>query len=381
MSHWKITLLSIVAFCTVLTVRPAIAVQVLTSNAVNGNQNFGGGLGMDFQVFSEIRVTELGVFDNGQDGIPSGTINAAIYSRNQNGTVNNYGDDTGTLITTISFDNASPGTLTDGYRMKTIAPAVLGPGNYTLVADGLGAPNQLLNTGGGTNVPTNNAGTALSFEGLSRFSVGTGIFPGTTDGGGSTRYHSSTFSFNVTGLELNAPIVIDNNQAGYVTNAWSEQNGPNDAFNDNQGFNSAPGNQDAFAQYNFTGLEDGIYEVFATWRQPGQINVGEAEYDLDGVLTTIVDQNSSAGGPLDDLVILGNPGGPLHDALSFQKLGELTIIDGDLTVTLSLAPGNNGFILSDAVAIRQLNVVPEPTTAALLAFGCVAVLRRRRQTA
>src|SRR5204862_5042583 len=45
-----------------------------------GNQNFGGSLGMDFDIENPILVKQLGVFDDGSDGLKL-TITARIFNR------------------------------------------------------------------------------------------------------------------------------------------------------------------------------------------------------------------------------------------------------------------------------------------------------------
>ena len=55
--------------------QPVIAYQTLPGN---GNANFDGTLGMDFQVHKPIVVSDLGVFDSGQDGI-RGTVATSLW--------------------------------------------------------------------------------------------------------------------------------------------------------------------------------------------------------------------------------------------------------------------------------------------------------------
>ena len=103
-----------------------------------GNQDFGLGLGMDFVVTQAVQITELGVFDDLSNGIAPGvTLTVQLWARNENGTPTNFGDDTGSsVLASVTFTTASPGTLTNGNRFKTIAPITLAPGAYTINAHG-----------------------------------------------------------------------------------------------------------------------------------------------------------------------------------------------------------------------------------------------------
>ena len=88
----KPTLLSVLALAA--SVPLAGAATAVTSSPTAGNQEFGGSLGWDFVVNSPINVTQLGVFDDNQDGMNL-TIGAAIFERNDNGTPGVSTDDTG----------------------------------------------------------------------------------------------------------------------------------------------------------------------------------------------------------------------------------------------------------------------------------------------
>ena len=50
---------------------------------MNGNQAWGGVLGMDFDVEHAINVTALGAFDSGSNGILGTTITTELWSRNR----------------------------------------------------------------------------------------------------------------------------------------------------------------------------------------------------------------------------------------------------------------------------------------------------------
>jgi hypothetical protein len=93
-----------------------------------GNQGYVGALGQDFTVNSPITITQLGVFDSGQDGI-AGTIRVAIFSSN------------GTQVTpTLTFTSTTTGTtLIGGDLFLTLStPITLAPGSYSLTTLGWG---------------------------------------------------------------------------------------------------------------------------------------------------------------------------------------------------------------------------------------------------
>ncbi|MEX2213216.1 MAG: PEP-CTERM sorting domain-containing protein [Phycisphaeraceae bacterium] len=149
-----------------------------------GSQNFGGSLGMDFNVAFTTTITELGVFDSGSNGLSS-TITAYIYDRTN----------TAAPLATLTFSPGDPGTLVGGTRFKTLGAPLVLPKNFqgTIVADGfngvdlngnLAVPPWTVNTGNGV----------LGFVGSSRFGTA-GLFPATADGGPVNRYAAGSFVF------------------------------------------------------------------------------------------------------------------------------------------------------------------------------------------
>lgn len=152
-----------------------------------GNQAYGGALGLDFDVSQPIQITALGCFDDNGNGIASGTtITVVLWRRNNAGTPDAPGDDTGTaLLTRTNFTALSPGTLSGGQRFKTLpTPLTLNAGSYTIVAYGYGANERLHNAGIESNAgltQLHGADGALRFVGRSRYSDITSSFPTTTD--------------------------------------------------------------------------------------------------------------------------------------------------------------------------------------------------------
>jgi hypothetical protein len=154
------------------------------STRLAGNQNWVGALGMDFNVISPISILELGAYDSGQLGI-TGPISVGIFDRTN-----------GTLVgSSASITSSEP--LTGKSRYADVQDFVLGPGSYSIVAQGFGFTDPNGNTNFGGSGPTMNTGGGLiSFVGSSRYSSTTSlVFPTIIDGGPANRYDAGTFKF------------------------------------------------------------------------------------------------------------------------------------------------------------------------------------------
>lgn len=155
-----------------------------------GGQDFGSGLGMDFNVLTKIVVTRLGVFDSGADGIQGdATLTAQLYSR---------AGDSGSVKASLAFNAASPGVLIGGSRLKPLPlPLLLAPGSYSIVSYGYNAANPNGNSSGGESNDwfTDGSGGLIEFVGVSRYGGSPGNFPATIDGGPADRYAAGTFEF------------------------------------------------------------------------------------------------------------------------------------------------------------------------------------------
>ena len=142
----------LIAVCAVALWSPApvLAVpQTLQSGTeLSGNQDYSG-VGVKFHVNSSVDVTDLGIFDSGQNGITSGTTLSAFLMTS-----------VGVTLASQTFDNASPGTLDGRYRFKSIPVTTLAPGDYVLAGYGwtptdqehncnIGGACEVFNTGGG----------------------------------------------------------------------------------------------------------------------------------------------------------------------------------------------------------------------------------------
>ncbi|MEZ5303016.1 MAG: PEP-CTERM sorting domain-containing protein [Verrucomicrobiales bacterium] len=168
-------------------IAPSMAYAIPAGTA--GNQNFGGSLGQEFIVQSNVFVSQLSVFDDLSDGIaPGTTITAELWD-----------NDLGTVVASEIFTANDPGTLVGGFRVKDLASdLMLTPGAYTIVAHGYNAAER---NGNGGSTPAlisllNDAPGFLEFTGTSRFGTA-GAYPGTPDGGPQNRYLAGNFTYSI----------------------------------------------------------------------------------------------------------------------------------------------------------------------------------------
>ena len=160
-----------------------------------GNQAFTGALGLDFNVNSDIVVTQLGVFDDNTDGLQA-PLQARLYQR----------DDTNPcgfqLLASIDFTLDDQGTsLGDSSLFKPLDTPLVLPAGFTgtIVASGYGPFEMNGNTNGGApSWYTDDGGGLISFVGKGRFGAANtpGAYPMTVDGGPVNRYAAGTFIYH-----------------------------------------------------------------------------------------------------------------------------------------------------------------------------------------
>jgi len=152
-----------------------------------GNQAYSGTVGLDFDVASTpLVVTSLGAFDSDADGFTAGTtIKVSIYDRN-----------TMAVVGSIATFTGTEGTLAGAWREKSVTPFTLtANGQYSIVAEGFNADDQLFNSGfvsGNPAVGTNSAPSLLAFVGP-RYGTA-GQYPIHVDSGPNIRYLAGNFS-------------------------------------------------------------------------------------------------------------------------------------------------------------------------------------------
>jgi hypothetical protein len=162
-------------------------------------QAWGGSLGMEFTVNSDIAVTSMGVYNAAGNGVISGTLQVEIFEQNPD---NSWSVVPGTYA---EFTSANPGTqdlVNDGkYDLyQAITPVLLNPGDYAVVAVGFSSADPNGNSGEPVGVgATEDASGLLSYTGSGEYNLeqnGLLVFPDTTDGGPANRYDAGTFEFN-----------------------------------------------------------------------------------------------------------------------------------------------------------------------------------------
>jgi hypothetical protein len=170
-----------------------VVAYVVTAGTA-GNQEFGGVLGMDFDVANPIVVTQIGVFDDNSDGLQL-PITAKLWDRSDPASP--------VVLETVEFTPEEPGTLVGGSRFKPLpAPRRLEIGfRGTIGAEGYGAGERLRNTLGviaNRNWTVNDGNGSIQFVGGGRYGTVNGEYPGTVDGGPADRYCAGTFEFETT---------------------------------------------------------------------------------------------------------------------------------------------------------------------------------------
>jgi len=184
-----LTLVSLLAVQPIraATIGPTIAYMDPTDL---GNQsNFNGSLFQNFTVNGAITVSQLGVFDSGQNGI-AGALTVTIFSS------------TGTAVTPTETFTGNAGTLIGGDRFLPISPVTLPPGDYSLTTTGWGGQdlngnfaciNNSSCPGGPFTAPTLNTGNGLvTYTGVN---FGSGGYLPPVPGSSPDQFNAGSFVF------------------------------------------------------------------------------------------------------------------------------------------------------------------------------------------
>ena len=180
-------------------------VVAYSGTITTGNQTYTENLGMVFTVVSPIKVTALGAFDDGQNGL-SRPIQVGIV-READGMVV-----AGPITMNGAFD-----PLEANHRMRDIAPIMLPPGVYHIVALGYGAGEQ--NGNGNPSGPfttTNGNGGLVTFTGSSYGGTSFGL-PASALGIPDV-FHAGTFKYrSAAAPSVNVTLTVEDNNGNMAT--------------------------------------------------------------------------------------------------------------------------------------------------------------------
>ena len=185
------------------------------------------------------------------------------------------------------------------------------------------------------------------------------------DGGGP----AATDSSHTTVVDLST----GGDTIGSVTGSFSAgppgwQTGDSDYWNNTE-YDFSPGSA-SVATWTFSNLTVGSqWDVLSTWKLQNNRSQA-APYTIQGGSPITINQELA---PAADLVL--NDGTTAPNSYNFQRIGTATVgVGGNVTVTLSGAADD--WVIVDAIALRQ---IPEPSGAALLGLGGLALVLRRRK--
>ena len=183
-----------VAVAALLTASQASEIAYQNPAGNYGNQPGGDWVvGLQFTVGSSpLSVTQLGAFDNNQDGWTA-PVNVAIYDFNVQSIV-------GSTVTFSGVSGPALGTLGSdgGSRFLPVTPFTLNAGGeYMVVAAGYGADREVnYNAGVPPSIALSQAPEII--VGNNYYTGGTAmIFPMLLDGGPDPRYAAGTFEFTL----------------------------------------------------------------------------------------------------------------------------------------------------------------------------------------
>ena len=163
-------------------------------------------------------------------------------------------------------------------------------------------------------------------------------------------YVGGSDTLDVTDDEVSLVTILDNQDSGFAQSGFREQN--NDQVSaayggDNYNMRGGSGT----ASWTFSDLEDGEYQVAATWahKYNNKYNVLDAPFSIeDGSGTTLATATVNQSIAPSDFTYGGS---------SWEALGTVNVTDGSLVVTLG--PGSNGnkYTVADAIRIERIGSI------------------------
>lgn len=382
-----ISLVPMIACAALMPSAQGVTAYVVPTG-VDGNQAFGGNLGMSFDVTHSVVITELGVFDDDSNGLTT-SLNAQLWNRT-----------TQTSLALINFTPGDPGTLVGGSRFKTLAtPLILPAGFQGLIsAGGFNGANENGNQGSGSlGATTDTGGGLLNFVGGNRFhNSGTDAFSFPNAGDGATpinRYLAGTFEFESANIayEVSAGAVGGQNFGGSVGLDFQANElikithlGVFDSAGD--GINGGTLTAQLWLRNGNTGTLAAEIDFTGT---DGQLIGGSRFLEIDGSHYVNGFNGLLAPGTDASIVVfgfnaidrLGNVGAFTGTKTTFDGFGALTFEGTARFGTAGLFPGgpDGGPFDRYAAGTFRFVAAPEPTSAMLLMLAGAGLMGRKRR--
>ena len=163
-------------------------------------------------------------------------------------------------------------------------------------------------------------------------------------------YVGGSDTLDVTDDEVSLVTILDNQDSGFTQSGFREQNNAQvSAAYGGDNYNMRGGS--GTASWTFSDLEDGEYQVAATWahKYNNKYNVLDAPFSIeDGSGTTLATATVNQSIAPSDFTYGGS---------SWEALSTVNVTDGSLVVTLG--PGSNGnkYTVADAIRIERIGSI------------------------
>ena len=166
----------------------------------------------------------------------------------------------------------------------------------------------------------------------------------------ATGYTGASDTLQVTDDEASLVTILNNGDAGFTQTGFTPQSNSQVATaygGDNHNVRGDSGT----ANWTFTGLEDGEYQVAATWahKYNNKYNALDAAFGIENdsgtvLASTTVNQKNA-------------PSGFAYEGYSWDTLGTVNITGGTLVVTLGAGSNSNQYTVADAIRIERIGNV------------------------
>jgi len=190
------------------------------------------------------------------------------------------------------------------------------------------------------------------YEWLGTLSITGGVFTVTLTDDASLDAGTFVIAQSVALVSAGESVVVDNVDAGYseTGSGWAAWGGGANIYGADFRFKSGSISNDT-ASWAFSGLGGGVYDVYVSWPPDPSASPAASYSGTDGLATTVFSQ-------------LADPVGKKIHGTVFQKLGTVTISDGDFTGTVSTGGGQ---LRADSMALVLKEGLPHPPIALQIA--------------